>query len=145
MRFFVCTCIWTVCTSERERGEVSVHARCSSFTSRWHGRGEYIYTPIYVYIASDTASPCNELCHRDSCANRDVHVCGSVCIQPRIRYAITATKARAKKKKRKKKNRDSLMCVPRMHVNTTTTGAHRSSLMNRIATIFSARVNTPTR
>lgn len=46
---------------------------------------------------------------------------------------------------RKKKNRDSLMCVPRMYVNTTTTGAHRSSLMNRIATIFSARVNTPTR
>lgn len=44
----------------------------------------YIYTPIYVYIASDTASPCNELCHRDSCANRDVHVCGSVCIYSHV-------------------------------------------------------------
>lgn len=59
---------------ERERREACVHARCSSFTSRWYGGAEYIY--LYMYIG-DTVSPCNELCHRDSCANRDVHVCDS--------------------------------------------------------------------
>lgn len=139
--FFVCTCIYTryIRQKEKERGreEASVHARCSSFTSGWYGEGEY----IHLYIG-DTVRPCNELCHRDSCANRDVHVCYTLGVYGYVRYAITATKARATKKK---KNRDSLMCVPRMYVNTTTTGAHRSSLMNRIATIFSARVNTPTR
>lgn len=97
--FFVCTCIYTryIRQKEKERGkeEASVHARCSSFTSRWYGEGEY----IHLYIG-DTVRPCNELCHRDSCANRDVHVYYTLGVYGYVRYAITATKARATKKKK---------------------------------------------